>query len=84
MAEAFGRLHKNVLKAIRELVAKKPNLHWRNFAPFFIKDLVGESTSHYEMDRVGFSLLVMGFTGERALRAVIRPRIIADDTVKPS
>jgi len=72
VAEAFGKMHKDVLRAIRELIYKEPSLGLRNFAPFKIKDLTGESTSHYEMDRDGFTLLAMGFTGERALKWKLR------------
>lgn len=51
VAQFFGRMHKNVIAAIREMIAKEPELGRRNFQPFKIKDLTGESTSHYEMDR---------------------------------
>lgn len=44
----------------------------RNFASFKINDLTGESTSHYEMDRDGFTLLAMGFTGSKALKWKMR------------
>jgi Rha family phage regulatory protein len=72
VAAFFARNHKDVLKAIREMIAKEPELGRRNFAPFKINDLTGESTSHYEMDRDGFTLLAMGFTGEKALKWKLR------------
>jgi Rha family phage regulatory protein len=68
VAEAFGKQHKDVLKATRELCEKLPEDARRNFAPFKTNDLTGESTSHFEMTRDGFTLLAMGFTGEKALR----------------
>ena len=68
VAAFFEKRHNDVLRDIRNILAKAPDLEQRNFAPFKINDLTGVSTSHYEMDRVGFSLLAMGFTGERALR----------------
>lgn len=68
VAAFFGKQHKDVLRDIRNLIAKEPILGERNFAPFKINDLTGESTSHYEMDRKGFTLLAMGFTGDKALR----------------
>lgn len=72
VAQFFGREHKNVLAAIRDMIAKEPDLGLRNFQPFKIKDLTGESTSHYEMDRDGFTLLAMGFTGAKALKWKLR------------
>lgn len=72
VAAFFGKNHKDVLRDIRNLIVKEPDLERRNFAPFKIKDLTGESTSHYEMDRDGFTLLAMGFTGEKALKWKLR------------
>jgi Rha family phage regulatory protein len=63
VAKTFGKNHFDVLKAIRNVLLKEPSLE-RNFAAFKINDLTGESTSHFEMDRDGFSLLAIGFTGE--------------------
>lgn len=68
VASFFCKQHKDVLRDIRNLIEKEPSLGQRNFAPFKINDLTGESTSHYEMDRDGFTLLAMGFTGARALK----------------
>ena len=62
VAEAFGKRHKDVLKALRELYEKLPEEARRNFAPFKNSDLTGESTSHFEMTRDGFTLLAMGFS----------------------
>jgi Rha family phage regulatory protein len=72
VAAFFARRHTEVLRAIRELIAKEPELGRRNFASFKINDLTGESTSHFEMDRDGFTLLAMGFTGEKALKWKLR------------
>jgi len=52
---------------IRNLIAKQPAALADSFEPFSINDLTGESTSHYDMDRDGFTLLAMGFTGATAL-----------------
>ena len=68
VAAFFRKQHKDVLRDIRNLIAKEPSLALRNFAPFKIKDLTGESTGHYEMDRDGFTLLAMSFTGAKALK----------------
>ena len=71
VADFFEKRHTHVLAAIRDLVAKEPAIG-TNFRSFKINDLTGESTSHYEMDRDGFMLLAMGFTGEKALKWKLR------------
>lgn len=68
VAVSFNKRHTDVLRAVRELIAKQPDLGRRNFASFVLNDLTGETTSHFEMDRRGFTLLAMGFTGEKALK----------------
>lgn len=72
VAAFFGKNHFDVLRAIRNLIDAEPQLGVRNFASFKNKDLTGESTSHYEMDRDGFTLLAMGFTGSKALKWKLR------------
>lgn len=72
VAAFFDKRHNNIMRDIRELIAKEPKLALLNFEPFKINDLTGESTSHYEMDRDGFTLLAMGFTGEKALKWKLR------------
>jgi len=68
----FGKEVKHVHEAIRNLIAQEPRLGRTNFRPFKINDLTGESTSYYEMDRDGFTLLAMGFTGSKALKWKLR------------
>lgn len=68
VAAYFGKEVKHVHEAIRNLIAQEPRLGRSNFRPNYIKDLTGESASHYDMDRDGFTLLAMGFTGAKALR----------------
>lgn len=72
VAAFFGKQHFAVLRDIRNLIAKEPSLGDRNFVAFKNSDLTGETTSHYEMDRDGFTLLAMGFTGEKALKWKLR------------
>lgn len=67
VAAFFEKRHQHVLRDIRTLIERRPDLIGSNFGPFKIKDLTGETTSHFEMDRAGFTLLAMGFTGEKAL-----------------
>lgn len=68
VAAFFGKEVKHVHEAIKNLVAKEPQLGLTNFRPNKIKDLSGEYIGHYDMDRDGFVLLAMGFTGDKALR----------------
>lgn len=72
VAEAFGKRHTEVIRAIRDMIEKEPEWGVRNFASFKINDLTGESTSHYEMTRDGYSMLVMGFTGKKAMEWKIK------------
>lgn len=72
VAGHFQKQHKDVLKAIRELIAKDDEWGKRHFTPFKTKDLTGESTSHYDMSRDGFSVLAMGFTGDKAFKWKIK------------
>lgn len=70
VAEAFGRQHKHVLEAIRDLLARRPDLE-----PTFRLKITqvdtgkgGQRDTHYyTMTRKGFVVLVGGFKGDRAL-----------------
>lgn len=68
VAEDFGKQHKDVLKSIDNLLKETSA---KNFANLFIEstyaDKYGRQQKSYEMTRDGFSLLVMGFTGSKAL-----------------
>ena len=65
VAKNFGKEHKDVLKAINNLVAQncaaKSMFHLSDF------ENRGKKYPMYLMNRDGFSLLVMGFTGKAAL-----------------
>ena len=74
VADYFGKEHRRVLQSIRELHCTD-DFRRHNFVPFKIKDLTGESTSHVEMTKDGFTFLVMGFTGGRA--SIWKERYIA-------
>lgn len=71
VAAAFEKAHKDVLRAIDKLIELAPEISQRNFAPrdFQVR---GRNYRGYEMDRDGFSLLAMGFTGAKALDWKIR------------
>lgn len=69
VAEYFGKNHFHVLRDIEELLNKKPELRESNFGVTFeIKHIgnVERKTTVYYMDRKGFCLLAMGFTGPKA------------------
>jgi Rha family phage regulatory protein len=76
VAQKFGKRHANVLRAIRDLQSKidklPENERKRNF--YFVPQLVEQPNGGWReeeycaMDRDGFVLLTMGFTGENALR----------------
>lgn len=66
VAAAFDKEHRNVLRAIDQMIETSPELSRLNFEQRdFIKR--GRAYRSYEMDRDGFSLLAMGFTGAKAL-----------------
>ena len=65
VAENFGKDHKHVLEGVRTILAAE------NSATKFFRQSTfenrGKQYPEYLMNRDGFSLLVMGFTGEKAL-----------------
>ncbi|MBS4931097.1 MAG: Rha family transcriptional regulator [Clostridiales bacterium] len=69
VAEIFEKEHRHILESIRNLVAE-------NSAAKFFRETTyknrGKEYPMYEMDRDGFSLLVMGFTGDKALKWKIK------------
>lgn len=70
VAEVFEKEHKNVLAAIDEILEKKPDLRRLNFQPSQIMVQAGihqREVRAFEMDRDGFTLVAMGFTGAKAL-----------------
>ena len=75
VAEMFDKQHKDVLRAIDGLLEQRPELE-RNFAPLFDSYEAGNGAQRqarvFEMDRKGFSLLAMGFTGAKALEWKVR------------
>ena len=65
IAATFGRQHKDVLRAYRDLQCSA-DFRQRNFAPFHLNDLATEQLSHVLMTKNGFAFLVLGFTGAAA------------------
>lgn len=70
VAEYFGKQHKNVLqniKTITETLTEQGLDTELNFQPSEFKDPTGRTLPMFEMTRKGFMLLVMGFTGGKAI-----------------
>lgn len=70
VAEKFGKEHKNVLSSIRELIKgcaeNAANLMFEETT--YINDQNGQEYPIFIMNRDGFTLLAMGFTGKKALK----------------
>nr|DAE11739.1 MAG TPA: regulatory protein [Podoviridae sp. ctIlO27] len=68
IAKFFDKRHDDVLKSIRNLRPNCPEeFTARNFAASNYLDNTGRSLSMYIIHRDGFMLLVMGYTGKKAL-----------------
>lgn len=65
VAEAFGKEHRDVMRAIRNLETTE-EFNERNFALVVYRDGKGEMRPEFLMTRDGFTFLAMGFTGPRA------------------
>lgn len=73
LAEHFDKRHCDVLRLLNALLrsANKQRLS-KHFFKSNYKDETGKKNTMYLMDRDGFSLLVMGFTGKEALEWKIK------------
>jgi Rha family phage regulatory protein len=61
----FNKLHKNVVRDIRNLDCS-PQFNVLNFERVDYKDDKGEARKEYQITRNGFMYVAMGFTGKRA------------------
>lgn len=72
VAEFFEKNHKEVLRDIRNIAAPNSGLSKefteRNFALGSYKDKQNKKRPCYYLTRDGFTILVMGYTGKKALR----------------
>lgn len=69
VAEKFGKEHKNVLQAIRNLECSEEFARLNFQLCHEISELQnGKPQPYYRMTRDGFSVLVMGFTGKAAMK----------------
>lgn len=66
VAQVFGKAHRDVLRAIRNLETPE-EFNLRNFAQIEFRDDKGRAFPEYTMTRDGFMFLVMGFTGAKAV-----------------
>lgn len=67
IAEKFEKQHKNVIRAIENIMADSPAQNCaRCFRKTTYKDEQGKPRPMYLMNRDGFAFLVMGFTGKKA------------------
>lgn len=68
VAEKFGKNHKEVLRAIQNLLGElESDFGQRNFAPSSYTNSQNKEQPLFNLTRDGFSLLAMGFTGKKAL-----------------
>lgn len=73
VAERFGKNHRDVLRAIENLIANcpDPEFHRRNFAPVMYASEQGKGAiqmrPEYRLTHDGFAFLAMRFTGTEAM-----------------
>ena len=67
VAEHFGKQHKHVIKAVENIKAENSALTQMFYETSYTAG-TGKHYKMYLMNRDGFSLLVMGFTGKAALK----------------
>ncbi len=79
VAEKFNKRHDNVLRDIEQIINTCPNKQFNdlnfegvkqfnelNFEPVNYRDAKGENRPMYNLTRDGFTMLAMGFTGQKA------------------
>lgn len=69
VAEVFGKQHKNIMQAVRNILGSAENSahhHW--FYESTYLDAQGKPRPMFVMNRDGFSLLAMGLTGAKAMQ----------------
>lgn len=69
IAEAFGKMHKHVLRDIERIMSQTADLlDAPKFGLVDYLDAKGESRKMYEITKDGFMLVVMGYSGEAAMK----------------
>lgn len=67
VAETFGKAHDKVMRDIRELGCS-PEFNAANFGDIYYMDSMNRKQKAYVMTRDGFTILVMGYTGDLAMK----------------
>ena len=67
IAETFGKEHNHVMRDIRELECSD-EFRQSNFGQIYYEDKYGRKQKAYAITRDGFTLLAMGYTGEKAMK----------------
>lgn len=67
VAETFEKAHDKVMRDIRELGCS-PEFNVANFGGIYYTDSMNRKQKAYVMTRDGFTLLVMGYTGDLAMK----------------
>ena len=68
VAESFGKLHKDVLESIREILKAENSATRLFYESIFKVPNCNKPFPEYLMNRDGFTLLAMGFNGPKALQ----------------
>ncbi len=69
VAEVFGKRHDHVLRDIRNIITQTENIKDApKFGEVFYKDKYGREAIAFSMDKNAFTLLVMGYSGEKAMQ----------------
>ena len=66
VADHFGKIHRDVMRAIRNELKTAGDFGLRNLALSSYTSLQNKKLECYEMTRDGFSLIAMGFIGDEA------------------
>ena len=66
IAEVFSKEHKNVMRDIENLSCSS-NFNRLNFERITYKDARNRERQAYQMTKDGFTILVMGYTGAKAM-----------------
>lgn len=73
VAAFFEKRHHHVLDTIGNLLKQEPSMGLTNFRDTpYVEPSTGQTYRSYDMDRDGFTLLAMGFTGGKALKWKLR------------
>jgi len=68
VAEVFGKRHDHVMRDIRKIINQTKALEDApKFGEISYKDKYGRSNTAFTMDKDAFTLLVMGYSGEKAM-----------------